>query len=220
MEDRYGVSWQLLLGPAGRAATASELGRAEEAAPSDRERQSDPGARGVEIVPALMFPHGQGQATKAAAQYIDLFARAFGASGSAGEQGGASQAEGPGAPVGSGADQMSFHPPEAGQGDRALMQGPIRLAGQRLTLMDSGAPHDVTFGMGVSLTVQCATQEQIDLLWEGLSAVPEAEACGWLKDRFGISWTITPECMTELIARPGAWQIMTTMKKPTLADFR
>ncbi len=87
-----------------------------------------------------MFPHGQGQAAKAAAQYIDLFARAFGASGSAGEQGGASQAEGPGAPVGSGADQMSFHPPEAGQGDRALMQGPIRLAGQRLTLMDSGAP--------------------------------------------------------------------------------
>lgn len=100
------------------------------------------------------------------------------------------------------------------------MQGWIRLAGQRLTLMDSGVPHDVTFGMGVSLTVQCATQEQADLLWEGLSAVPEAEACGWLKDRFGISWTITPERMTELIARPGAWQTMTTMKKPTLADFR
>lgn len=96
MEDRYGVSWQLLLGPAGRAATASELGRAEEAAPSDRERRPDPGARGVEIVPALMFPHGQGQAAKAAAQYIDLFARAFGASGSAGEQGGRLAGGGPG----------------------------------------------------------------------------------------------------------------------------
>lgn len=84
VEDRYGVSWQLLLGPAGRAATASELGRVEEAAPSDRERQSDPGARGVEIVPAPRFPHGQGQAAKAAAQYIDLFARAVGAPGSRG----------------------------------------------------------------------------------------------------------------------------------------
>ncbi|WP_415505048.1 VOC family protein, partial [Actinomyces slackii] len=154
--------------------------------------------RGVEVIPALMFPHSQGQAGVAARQYVELFDRAFGDSG-----------------IG----EMSFYPAQPGQ-EPALLQGFIRLAGQELTLMDSGVLHPFTFSMGVSLTIQCATQEQVDLLWEGLSAVPEAEACGWLKDRFGISWTITPENMTELIGRPGAWQTMAAMTKPTLSDFR
>ena len=58
--------------------------------------------------------------------------------------------------------------------------------------MDSAEPHAFTFNEAVSLLVNCEDQAEIDRLWAALSAVPEAEACGWLKDRFGVSWQIAP----------------------------
>ncbi len=62
-------------------------------------------------------------------------------------------------------------------------------------------------------------QEEIDLLWEGLSAVPEAEQCGWLVDRFGVSWQIVPDNMDELMQRPGAFERMLEMKKLVISAF-
>ena len=56
-------------------------------------------------------------------------------------------------------------------------------------------------------------QAEIDRLWDALSHVPEAEACGWLKDRFGISWQVLPENMGELMTRPGAHEHMMAMRK-------
>ena len=47
--------------------------------------------------------------------------------------------------------------------------------------------------------VYCDTQEEIDTYWEKLSAVPEAEQCGWLKDKYGVSWQIVPTAMDELM---------------------
>lgn len=205
--DRWGVTWQLTTAEPGEAATRSEVGAAARVAPgSSAADRGGAGARGPEtasgaalrIVPALMFPHGEGQATEAAELYTQVFGRAFGDS-----------------RVG----ELAFYPQGSGQGDNALLQGWMRLAGQPLTLMDSGAPHAFTFDLGVSLAIQCADQEQIDEVWQGLSAVPEAEVCGWLKDRFGVSWQVAPENMSDLMRRPGAWEVMMAMRKPVLADF-
>lgn len=59
-----------------------------------------------------------------------------------------------------------------------------------IAAMDSGIRHGFGFNEAVSLMVYCETQAEIDHYWESLSAVPEAESCGWLKDRFGVSWQV------------------------------
>lgn len=65
--------------------------------------------------------------------------------------------------------------------------------------MDSSFPHGFRFNEGISLVVECETQNEIDSLWEKLSAVPEAEQCGWLKDKFGVSWQIIPAILPKLV---------------------
>lgn len=55
------------------------------------------------------------------------------------------------------------------------------------------------FNEAISFIVNCHTQEEIDYYWEKLSAVPEAEQCGWLKDKYGLSWQIVPIIMNEII---------------------
>lgn len=73
------------------------------------------------------------------------------------------------------------------------------LAGQRFAAMDSAHDHDFGFNEAVSLMVSCETQEEVDTYWDRLSAVPEAEACGWLKDRYGLSWQIVPAGMDDML---------------------
>lgn len=75
----------------------------------------------------------------------------------------------------------------------------FKLLGQWFVAMDSAHAHDFAFNEAVSLMVQCDTQEEIDHYWEKLSAVPEAEQCGWLKDKFGVSWQIVPAVMDEML---------------------
>lgn len=65
--------------------------------------------------------------------------------------------------------------------------------------MDSALEHDFSFNEAISFMVQCATQEEIDRYWGKLSAVPEAEQCGWLKDKYGLSWQIVPTILGELL---------------------
>lgn len=65
--------------------------------------------------------------------------------------------------------------------------------------MDGGGQHDFQFNEAVSFIVNCETQEEIDYYWEKLSAVPESEQCGWLKDKFGLSWQINPTRLGELM---------------------
>ncbi|MET4001832.1 MULTISPECIES: VOC family protein [Arthrobacter] len=108
-------------------------------------------------------------------------------------------------------------PHEGGNG--AIVFAEFALAGQWFSAMDGGADHHFTFSPGISLEVDCADQEEIDTLWEALSAVPEAEQCGWLSDRFGVSWQIVPQNMGELMQRPGAYQRMLAMKKIVVADL-
>lgn len=65
--------------------------------------------------------------------------------------------------------------------------------------MDGGDVHDFTFSGGVSLVVNCDTQEEIDYYWKKLSADPASEQCGWLKDKYGVFWQIVPTRMNEMM---------------------
>ncbi len=65
--------------------------------------------------------------------------------------------------------------------------------------MDGGGQHNFDFSEAVSFIVHCDTQEEIDNLWDKLSAVPESEQCGWLKDKYGLSWQIVPTAMDEMM---------------------
>jgi predicted 3-demethylubiquinone-9 3-methyltransferase (glyoxalase superfamily) len=64
----------------------------------------------------------------------------------------------------------------------------------------NGGPAAFKFSEAISLSVDCNSQEEVDELWEKLSADPEAEQCGWLKDKFGLSWQIVPGALPELLA--------------------
>ncbi|WP_295011814.1 VOC family protein [uncultured Microbacterium sp.] len=95
----------------------------------------------------------------------------------------------------------------------------FRLAGQQLSMMASPEDVEASFTPGVSLLVRCDGQEEIDRLWEALSAVPDAEACGWLVDRFGVSWQIVPADLDALLARPGVYGRMLRMTRIVIADL-
>lgn len=100
----------------------------------------------------------------------------------------------------------------------------LRLFGQEFQLMSAGP--SFKFNEAISFVVSCDTQEETDYYWEKLSAVPEAEACGWLKDKFGVSWQITPKRLPELLNDPDpakagrVMQAMLTMKKIVIADLQ
>jgi len=75
----------------------------------------------------------------------------------------------------------------------------FKLDGIAFSAMDNGFNVDYGFNEAFSLIVNCKDQKEIDYFWEKLSAVPEAEQCGWAKDKFGISWQITPVIMNEMM---------------------
>lgn len=88
-----------------------------------------------------------------------------------------------------------------GEGDVEgyIKHGRFTLAGQHFMAMDSSGPHQFLFNEAVSLVVNCDTQEEIDMYWNALSAHPESEQCGWLKDKFGVSWQIVPRVMNDMM---------------------
>jgi len=108
--------------------------------------------------------------------------------------------------------------------DRAgtIKYAQLILAGQEFGAMDSARSHNFTFNEAVSLIVNCKDQEEIDYFWEKLSAVPEAEQCGWIKDKFGVSWQIIPENMGELMGKnpEKTTPVMLKMKKIIIADLK
>ncbi|MFB4169658.1 VOC family protein [Virgibacillus sp. JSM 102003] len=74
----------------------------------------------------------------------------------------------------------------------SIMFSDFIIENQMLAAMDSAGNHPFSFSEAISLTVYCDTQEEIDNYWNKLSAVPESEQCGWLKDKYGMSWQIVP----------------------------
>jgi predicted 3-demethylubiquinone-9 3-methyltransferase (glyoxalase superfamily) len=91
--------------------------------------------------------------------------------------------------------------------------------------MDSSIEHAFGLNEAVSLLVNCDTQEEIDYYWEKLSAVPEAEQCGWLKDKYGVSWQVSSSRLSDMMTEGTPEQIervtqaFLKMKKFDLAEL-
>jgi len=80
-----------------------------------------------------------------------------------------------------------------------IMFTDFMLENQWFAAMDSAHEHNFAFNEAISFIVYCETQEEIDYYWTALSAVPEAEQCGWLKDKYGLSWQIVPAVMDKML---------------------
>ena len=92
-----------------------------------------------------------------------------------------------------------------GAGQEPDREGTIKhagftLEGESFAAMDSAHPHGFGFNEAISLIVHCDNQKEIDHYWNKLSADPKAEQCGWLKDKFGVSWQIVPRAMDAMLA--------------------
>ena len=87
----------------------------------------------------------------------------------------------------------------------------LEINGQPFTLLNGGSFFKIS--EAISFQVFCKDQAEIDSYWEKLSAVPESEQCGWLKDKFGVSWQIVPENMDELVKSEKGMQVFLEMKK-------
>lgn len=73
------------------------------------------------------------------------------------------------------------------------------LEGQYFAAMDSALEHNFGFNEAISLVINCENQTEIDYYWGKLSADPKAEICGWLKDKYGVSWQVTPTVLAEML---------------------
>lgn len=98
------------------------------------------------------------------------------------------------------------------EGEDPDVQGTVKQAAFTLESLEFAAmdsAHDVpsTFNEAVSLVVRCDTQKQIDHFWDQISADPAAEKCGWLKDRYGVSWQIVPSVMDRMMKTPDKRQL-------------
>lgn len=131
------------------------------------------------LTPMLMFTGAQyGKAAEAVNLYTGLFAE--------------SQIS----------HMMLYGEQDAPHKPQTVRHSGFTLLGQQFAALDSPEVHDFTFTEAVSLMVYCDTQAEIDTYWDSLSAHPEAEQCGWLKDRFGVSWQIVPRAMDALLSDP------------------
>ena len=118
-----------------------------------------------------------------------------------------------------------------GKGEEPDKEGAVRYAsfallGQEFGALDSARDHKFTFNEAISFIVPCDTQEEIDFFWEKLSADPKAEQCGWLKDKYGLSWQIAPTIMNELLTSKDqeriarVTQAFLKMKKFNIQDLK
>lgn len=157
LEDRYGLSWQLML--------------------------SNPeGTPRPPIVPSLMFTGDKaGKAEEAGSFYRSVFRQA---------EAGALHRY----PAG-------MEPDTAG----SIMYSDFKLEDKWFAAMDSARQHGIGFNEAVSFMITCRDQQEIDYYWEQLSAVPQAEQCGWLKDKYGLSWQVSSAEMESLM-RTGTQQ--------------
>jgi len=112
--------------------------------------------------------------------------------------------------------------PGAEQMEGKVITAIFELDGHRFMALDGGPIFK--FNEAVSFYVECEDQEDVDYFWGLLSAVPEAEQCGWVKDRFGLSWQIVPNRLLELLGDKDkdrarrAMQAMLKMKRIDIAE--
>jgi predicted 3-demethylubiquinone-9 3-methyltransferase (glyoxalase superfamily) len=111
---------------------------------------------------------------------------------------------------------------EDGPGPKgSVMTVNFQLDGQEFTALNGG-PH-FTFSPAISFVVHCKTQQEVDEYWDRLSAGGQTEQCGWLKDRYGVSWQIVPTIMIELLQDKDAARarrVMQAMMKMAKIDIK
>lgn len=98
----------------------------------------------------------------------------------------------------------------SGRPKGSVMTVAFQLAGQEFTALNGG-PH-FKFTEAISFVVNCESQEEVDELWEKLTAGGEEVQCGWLKDKYGLSWQIVPTALTELLSDPDPEKAERVMK--------
>ncbi len=112
----------------------------------------------------------------------------------------------------------------SGQTKGTVMTIMFRLAGQEFMALNGGPVF--TFSPAISLLVNCETQEEVDRLWDKLSEGGEIVECGWLKDKYGVSWQIIPTILGQLLQDPDAaksdrvMNAMLGMKKIDMEELR
>ncbi|TCV92737.1 putative 3-demethylubiquinone-9 3-methyltransferase (glyoxalase superfamily) [Luteibacter rhizovicinus] len=114
----------------------------------------------------------------------------------------------------------------SGRKEGSVMTVAFDLAGQRFTALNGGPVF--TFNESVSMVVNCTSQDEVDHYWNRLSdgGDPKAQMCGWLKDRFGLSWQVVPTALFELLSDPDpekgrkAMEALMTMKKLDIDGLR
>lgn len=113
-----------------------------------------------------------------------------------------------------------------GQPAGSVMVASFELDGQPFTALNGGPAFK--FNEAVSFQIACSTQAEVDHYWERLGAGgdPQAQQCGWLKDKYGLSWQVVPHLLPELLQHPdpatarGVMQAMLQMKKLDIAGLR
>jgi predicted 3-demethylubiquinone-9 3-methyltransferase (glyoxalase superfamily) len=119
---------------------------------------------------------------------------------------------------------VMHYPDNAPREDGMVMTVEFELDGQRFVGINGGP--EFTFSEAVSFEITCADQEEIDYFWERLSEGGEEGPCGWLKDRYGLSWQVVPAGMEELFSDSDreratrAMQAMLAMGKLDIAALR
>ncbi len=130
------------------------------------------------IIPALLFSGEQfGRAEEAMSTYTDIFTN-------------------------SGTNFLHRYADTDNQQAGKIAHAQFHLQDQMFIAMDSGASHDFEFSEGVSMVVECETQQEIDHYWNALTREGTESRCGWLKDKFGFSWQIIPSILGELLSDP------------------
>lgn len=121
---------------------------------------------------------------------------------------------------------VHYGPGQEPDQEGTVMFADFRLENTWFAAMDSAHAHGFNFNEAISFLVNCETQEEIDHYWDKLSAVPEAEQCGWLKDKYGVSWQIAPARLDEMMTRgtpeqrDRVTQAFLRMKKFNLAELQ
>src|SRR6267154_5604791 len=110
---------------------------------------------------------------------------------------------------------------EAGPGPKGtVMVATFELDGQEFLALNGGP--QFTFSPAISFVVNCVTQEEVDQFWDKLAAGGSTQACGWLKDKFGVSWQIVPTALGQLLSDPDpvkSNRVMQAMLQMTKIDI-
>jgi predicted 3-demethylubiquinone-9 3-methyltransferase (glyoxalase superfamily) len=153
------------------------------------------------IIPSLMFTKNSGKAEEVINFYTSVFRNAK-----------------PG-------NFFRFEDGQAPDKDSKIAYADFTLEGQKFAAMDGGQMHDFSFNEATSFVVNCEDQKELDYYWNKLSANPQSEICGWLKDKYGLSWQVVPSKLGELLSNkePGksqrVMQKVLQMKKLNIAEL-